>query len=64
MPVEITQTLAENWPLMASSAIAITALILTKQGRKAAGVGCVLAGTLLTSLGVKLGAELPKEGAK
>lgn len=64
MPVEVTQTLTESWPLIAGSVVAITTLLLIKQPRKAAGTACVLVGTLLTSLGAKLGAELPKGGAK
>lgn len=58
----ITSTVAEHWMLIGTSAVSITALIATKQGRKAAGVGCVMVGTILTSIGVKLGAEAPKAG--
>lgn len=68
MPIELTQVATEvaqvvtaNLPMIGVAATGFATSLYFKQTRKAYGILCVAGGTLLVKIGVKLGAEPPKD---
>lgn len=60
MPVEITQVLSAEVAYILTAMAGIGVLVIAKKPRQAIAAALVLLGTLLTKVGLAMGAEPPK----